>query len=174
MGNKKVHQLARRFWEHEPSLSLSSSDLKIFIRPKTKLPRPNSHQVDIQGGGTRWNPTQEQIEILEMMYRGGIRTPNAQQIEQITAQLSMYGKIQGKNVFYWFQNHKARERKKQKRDLVPITTISLENMERDVDGPCKRKCRRWCMEEESKEKKTTTLELFPLHPQGLIETAKGV
>ncbi|KAE8665207.1 WUSCHEL-related homeobox 4 [Hibiscus syriacus] len=172
MGNMKVHQLARGLWEHEPSPSLSSFDHKTFIRPKTKHPfsdhSPNSHQVDIQPGGTRWNPTQEQIGILEMMYRGGMRTPNAQQIEQITAQLSEYGKIQGKNVFYWFQNHKARERQKQKRNSAPITTISLENMERDEDSPCQRKCRRWsfvCMEE-SKEKKTRTLELFPLHPEG--------
>lgn len=72
-------------------------------------------------GGTRWNPTQEQIGILEMLYRGGMRTPNAQQIEQITEQLSKYGKIEGKNVFYWFQNHKARERQKQKRSILGLT-----------------------------------------------------
>lgn len=71
-------------------------------------------------GGTRWNPTQEQIGILEMLYRGGMRTPNAQQIEQITVQLSKYGKIEGKNVFYWFQNHKARERQKQKRNNLGL------------------------------------------------------
>lgn len=73
-------------------------------------------QVETHPGGTRWNPTQEQIGILEMLYRGGMRTPNAQQIEQITEQLGKYGKIEGKNVFYWFQNHKARERQKQKRN----------------------------------------------------------
>lgn len=72
-------------------------------------------------GGTRWNPTQEQIGILEMLYRGGMRTPNAQQIEQITAQLGKYGKIEGKNVFYWFQNHKARERQKQKRNSLGLS-----------------------------------------------------
>lgn len=72
-------------------------------------------QVETHPGGTRWNPTQEQIGILEMLYRGGMRTPNAQQIEQITAQLGKYGKIEGKNVFYWFQNHKARERQKRRR-----------------------------------------------------------
>ena len=71
-------------------------------------------------GGTRWNPTQEQIGILEMLYRGGMRTPNAQQIEHITVQLSKYGKIEGKNVFYWFQNHKARERQKQKRNNLGL------------------------------------------------------
>lgn len=55
-----------------------------------------------------------------MLYRGGMRTPNAQQIEQITAQLGKYGKIEGKNVFYWFQNHKARERQRQKRNGLSL------------------------------------------------------
>ena len=78
----------------------------------------------MQPGGTRWNPTQEQIAILEMLYRRGMRTPNAQQIEQITAQLGKYGKIEGKNVFYWFQNHKARERQKQKRNTLGLAHSS--------------------------------------------------
>ncbi|KAL3530669.1 hypothetical protein ACH5RR_009991 [Cinchona calisaya] len=68
---------------------------------------------------TRWCPTPEQLMILEEMYnRGGIRTPNASQIQRITAHLSFYGKIEGKNVFYWFQNHKARERQKLRRKLM--------------------------------------------------------
>ena len=74
-----------------------------------------------------------------------MRTPNAQQIEQITAQLSKYGKIEGKNVFYWFQNHKARERQKQKRNSLglghcprsttpptSITTITLDTRVGDI------------------------------------------
>jgi heterodisulfide reductase subunit C len=84
----------------------------------------NLLQVETHPGGTRWNPTQEQIGILEMLYRGGMRTPNAQQIEQITAQLGKYGKIEGKNVFYWFQNHKARERQKQKRNSLGLSHCS--------------------------------------------------
>ena len=67
---------------------------------------------------TRWCPTPEQVMILEEMYRGGVRTPNAAQIQQITAHLSHYGKIEGKNVFYWFQNHKARDRKKLRKKLL--------------------------------------------------------
>ncbi|XAR60514.1 hypothetical protein NMG60_11033927 [Bertholletia excelsa] len=66
---------------------------------------------------SRWCPTPEQLMILEEMYRAGVRTPNAEQIQQITAHLSFYGKIEGKNVFYWFQNHKARDRQKLKRKL---------------------------------------------------------
>ncbi|KAF5447062.1 hypothetical protein F2P56_032641 [Juglans regia] len=66
---------------------------------------------------SRWCPTSEQLMILEEMYRSGIRTPNASQIQKITANLSFYGKIEGKNVFYWFQNHKARDRQKLRRKV---------------------------------------------------------
>lgn len=55
--------------------------------------------------------------MLEELYRRGTRTPSADQIQHITAQLRRYGKIEGKNVFYWFQNHKARERQKRRRQM---------------------------------------------------------
>ncbi|XP_073120040.1 uncharacterized protein [Henckelia pumila] len=67
-------------------------------------------------GGSRWNPTKEQINILENFYKQGMRTPSAEQIQQITARLRAFGHIEGKNVFYWFQNHKARQRQKQKQE----------------------------------------------------------
>ncbi|XP_042501315.1 WUSCHEL-related homeobox 1 [Macadamia integrifolia] len=66
---------------------------------------------------SRWNPTPEQLRALEELYRRGTRTPTAEQIQHITAQLRRFGKIEGKNVFYWFQNHKARERQKRRRRL---------------------------------------------------------
>ncbi|GAV57909.1 Homeobox domain-containing protein [Cephalotus follicularis] len=73
-------------------------------------------------GGTptssRWNPTKEQISMLEGLYRQGIRTPTADQIQQITSRLRAYGHIEGKNVFYWFQNHKARQRQKQRQESM--------------------------------------------------------
>lgn len=75
---------------------------------------------------SRWCPTPEQLMILEEMYRGGIRTPNASQIQKITAHLSFYGKIEGKNVFYWFQNHKARDRQKLRRKLTRQWQLQLE------------------------------------------------
>ncbi|XP_008778011.1 WUSCHEL-related homeobox 5-like [Phoenix dactylifera] len=65
---------------------------------------------------SRWSPTKEQIAILEGFYRQGMRTPSAEQIQQITSLLREYGSIEGKNVFYWFQNHKARQRQKQKQE----------------------------------------------------------
>ncbi|CAI9778800.1 unnamed protein product [Fraxinus pennsylvanica] len=71
-------------------------------------------------GSTRWCPTPEQLMILEELYRRGVRTPKASQIQKITAHLSYYGKIQGKNVFYWFQNHKARDRQKLRKKLISM------------------------------------------------------
>ncbi|KAK6935888.1 Homeobox domain [Dillenia turbinata] len=75
---------------------------------------------DLVGGGaaasSRWNPTKEQITVLESLYTQGIRTPSTEQIQQITSRLKSYGHIEGKNVFYWFQNHKARQRQKQKQE----------------------------------------------------------
>ncbi|CAD6341285.1 unnamed protein product [Miscanthus lutarioriparius] len=74
-------------------------------------------QPQVVAGSTRWCPTPEQLMILEEMYRGGLRTPNASQIQHITAHLACYGRIEGKNVFYWFQNHKAQDRQKLRRRL---------------------------------------------------------
>ncbi|KAL1218857.1 WUSCHEL-related homeobox 4 [Cardamine amara subsp. amara] len=144
---KRLRPLAPKFSGSPSSPPSSSSgvtsatfDLKSFIRPDQTGPTKFEHkrdppQVETHPGGTRWNPTQEQIGILEMLYKGGMRTPNAQQIEHITSQLGKYGKIEGKNVFYWFQNHKARERQKQKRNnLISLscqssfTTTTVSNL----------------------------------------------
>ncbi|XP_061366305.1 WUSCHEL-related homeobox 6-like [Gastrolobium bilobum] len=64
---------------------------------------------------SRWSPTPVQLLVLEELYRQGTKTPSAEQIQQIASQLRQFGKIEGKNVFYWFQNHKARERQKRRR-----------------------------------------------------------
>ncbi|KAK1262009.1 Protein WUSCHEL [Acorus gramineus] len=76
---------------------------------------------------TRWIPTTEQIRILrDLYYNGGVRSPSAEQIQRISARLRQYGKIEGKNVFYWFQNHKARERQKKRFTVdVPTPTIPI-------------------------------------------------
>ncbi|XP_038893790.1 WUSCHEL-related homeobox 1-like [Benincasa hispida] len=84
---------------------------------------------------SRWNPTPEQLRVLEELYRRGTRTPSADQIQHITAQLRRYGKIEGKNVFYWFQNHKARERQKRRRQMESaISAADLDILERKDSG----------------------------------------
>lgn len=75
----------------------------------------NSNYNMCRQSSTRWTPTSEQIRILkELYYNNGVRSPSAEQIQRISARLRQYGKIEGKNVFYWFQNHKARERQKKR------------------------------------------------------------
>ncbi|XP_009771344.1 WUSCHEL-related homeobox 3-like [Nicotiana tabacum] len=67
---------------------------------------------------TRWKPTPQQLMILQDLYRKGLTNPNSSEVQMITSHLSMYGKIQWKNVFYWFQNHKARDRHKMRKQLL--------------------------------------------------------
>ncbi|KAI5080576.1 hypothetical protein GOP47_0004469 [Adiantum capillus-veneris] len=69
----------------------------------------------------RWCPTQEQIQILESIFNSGTTTPTRDMIVDIAAQLRKYGTIAEANVFYWFQNRKARA----KRKLQPPPTSSL-------------------------------------------------
>ncbi|XP_044968887.1 WUSCHEL-related homeobox 1-like, partial [Hordeum vulgare subsp. vulgare] len=69
----------------------------------------------LRPSSARWTPTPEQVKILkDLYYDCGIRSPTAEQIQRIAARLRQYGRIEGKNVFYWFQNHKARERQKKR------------------------------------------------------------
>ncbi|XP_019429828.1 PREDICTED: WUSCHEL-related homeobox 4-like [Lupinus angustifolius] len=197
LGCKRLCSLAPKNTNTDVSTITTTTtpfDLKSFIRPESgsrkfgslvdnkKDPPSPKDQVETHPGGTRWNPTQEQIKILEMFYKGGTRTPNTQQIEKITVQLSEYGRIEGKNVFYWFQNHKARERQKRKRNSVglalspptPTFTSSITFETRggidQEDSP--NKCRSWAfeyLEDQSwascKEEDHKILELFPLHPE---------
>lgn len=83
---------------------------------------------------SRWKPTAEQLQALEEMYRCGTKTPSAQQIQQIAAKLRRFGEIEGKNVFYWFQNHKARERQKKRRQMESTTGKSTSNDEASESG----------------------------------------
>ncbi|CAD6334813.1 unnamed protein product [Miscanthus lutarioriparius] len=85
--------------------------------PSQQQQQQGQPQPQVVAGSTRWCPTPEQLMILEAIYRGGLRTPNASQIQHITEHLACYGRIEGKNVFYWFQNHKARDRQKLRRRL---------------------------------------------------------
>ncbi|XP_038971162.1 protein WUSCHEL-like [Phoenix dactylifera] len=92
---------------------------------------------------TRWIPTADQIRILrDLYYNMGIRSPTAEQIQKISATLRKYGKIEGKNVFYWFQNHKARERQKKRltADISSTTSTpsnsTITTMSPGLHGPC--------------------------------------
>ncbi|WOL15193.1 WUSCHEL-related homeobox 4-like [Canna indica] len=173
---KRLRPLAPKLTVASPEIIASPAAAKFASR------NLGSSLMQMQPGGTRWNPMPEQIKLLEALYQGGMRTPNPVQIERITAELGKYGRIEGKNVFYWFQNHKARERQKQKRSAAllalaanndSLSSFKKEEMmvmmkkEENHEGisSCKRKCiRSWGSVEESGAGERT-LELFPLHPE---------
>ncbi|XP_068475435.1 WUSCHEL-related homeobox 5-like isoform X1 [Phaseolus vulgaris] len=114
------------------------------------------------GSGTkcgRWNPTTEQAKVLTQLFSSGLRNPSIDQIQKISNQLSFYGKIESKNVFYWFQNHKARERQKRRKVDRDVTrsenSISI-NFFTQTDFT-------QLYDVSETEKVTETLQLFPLN-----------
>ncbi|XP_057857668.1 WUSCHEL-related homeobox 12 isoform X1 [Cryptomeria japonica] len=60
----------------------------------------------------RWTPSPAQLHILERLYEHGNGTPNKQTIKKITSELSQHGLISEMNVYNWFQNRKARAKRK--------------------------------------------------------------
>ncbi|PRQ48104.1 putative transcription factor Homobox-WOX family [Rosa chinensis] len=65
---------------------------------------------------TRWIPTTDHIRILnELFYNKGVRSPTIEQIQRICLQLKWYGRIEFKNVYFWFVNQRAREKQKKKK-----------------------------------------------------------
>ncbi|CAN8292199.1 unnamed protein product [Cochlearia groenlandica] len=61
----------------------------------------------------RWTPTSTQLMMLESVYEEGSGTPNPRKIKEIATDLSEHGQITEKNVYNWFQNRRARSKRKQ-------------------------------------------------------------
>ncbi|CAN8298296.1 unnamed protein product [Cochlearia groenlandica] len=117
------------------------------------------------GGGTgtkcgRWNPTVEQVNILTDLFKAGLRTPTTDQIQKISNELSLYGKIESKNVFYWFQNHKARERQK-RRKISTVHYVDRQDTNLSVLHNHQRPPKDFFEVCEKEEKAIETLQLFP-------------
>ena len=95
----------------------------------------------------RWTPTTQQLQILEQKFEDDSGTPNNKRIKEITTELEQHGKISEANVYNWFQNKRARIRKKQsvpepqkpesetdreveslkEKKMIPESTLSYEN-----------------------------------------------
>ncbi|KAF3446907.1 hypothetical protein FNV43_RR12087 [Rhamnella rubrinervis] len=67
----------------------------------------------------RWTPTPLQLQILEQIFDDGIGTPSKPKIKEITTELSKHGQISETNVYNWFQNRRARSKKKQSFPVQP-------------------------------------------------------
>ncbi|KAE9598745.1 hypothetical protein Lal_00022659 [Lupinus albus] len=116
----------------------------------------------------RWNPTTEQVKLLTELFSSGLRTPSTDQIQKISNQLSFYGKIESKNVFYWFQNHKARERQKRRKvsfhDDKDVNILRENSMNFSTQN--------FAYEVSEPESVIETLQLFPLDSFGESESQK--
>ncbi|XVF62308.1 hypothetical protein PTKIN_Ptkin08bG0206900 [Pterospermum kingtungense] len=80
----------------------------------------------------RWTPTPVQLQILECIFDQGTGTPNKQKIKEITSELSQHGQISETNVYHWFQNRRARSKRKQ---LVTSSSNGESEVETEVESP---------------------------------------
>jgi hypothetical protein len=71
---------------------------------------PGGHKITAR---QRWQPTPMQLQILENIFDQGNGTPSKQKIKEITVELSHHGQISETNVYNWFQNRRARSKRKQ-------------------------------------------------------------
>jgi len=96
----------------------------------------------------RWTPTPVQLQILEQIFDEGNGTPSKQKIKEITLHLTQHGQISEANVYNWFQNRRARSKRKQA-NSTPNNPDSEPDTE--VDSP--------------KDKKTKPEETFQTYDQ---------
>lgn len=86
----------------------------------------------------RWTPTPVQLQILERIFDQGYGTPSKQKIKEITSDLSQHGQISETNVYNWFQNRRARSKRKQ---LVNVPNNAESEVETDVESPKDKKAK---------------------------------
>ncbi|KAL3829756.1 hypothetical protein ACJIZ3_018558 [Penstemon smallii] len=79
----------------------------------------------------RWTPTPMQLQILERIFDQGTGNPNKPKIKQIATELSQHGPISESNVYNWFQNRRARSKRKQK--VTPTNNSYNINGESEVE-----------------------------------------
>ncbi|KAL0760372.1 hypothetical protein Bca101_076522 [Brassica carinata] len=113
------------------------------LSSKLPLSSGNTLGVDPTGGGYfdsmgaspstykishrhRWTPTSMQLQILESIYEEGSGTPKPQRIEEITLELSQHGQVMDKNVYNWFQNRRARSKRKQPQAMTTTTVQTVD------------------------------------------------
>ncbi|RDX62440.1 WUSCHEL-related homeobox 8, partial [Mucuna pruriens] len=103
----------------------------------------------------RWTPTPVQLQILERIFDQGNGTPSKDKIKEITAELGQHGQISETNVYNWFQNRRARSKRK-------LQNMAPSNTESEVDT-----------EVDSKDKKTKPEEFQSQHNITTTTTSSG-
>ncbi|KAK8478618.1 hypothetical protein V6N12_036963 [Hibiscus sabdariffa] len=80
----------------------------------------------------RWTPTPFQLQILENIYEQGTGTPGKQKIKEIASELAQHGQISETNVYNWFQNRRARSKRKLQASMAASATGEAESRTEDV------------------------------------------
>ncbi|KAK1301858.1 WUSCHEL-related homeobox 8 [Acorus calamus] len=60
----------------------------------------------------RWAPTPVQLQILEKLFIQGSGTRTKEKMKEITNELAQHGPVTESNVYNWFQNRRARSKKR--------------------------------------------------------------
>ncbi|PAN27853.1 hypothetical protein PAHAL_5G112800 [Panicum hallii] len=114
---EQLVEMHRTLTEHQDSIAgMRFSNL--YCDP---LIIPGGHKITAR---QRWQPTPMQLQILENIFDQGNGTPSKQKIKEITAELSHHGQISETNVYNWFQNRRARSKRKQAAALPNNNTES--------------------------------------------------
>ncbi|ONK71931.1 uncharacterized protein A4U43_C04F13880 [Asparagus officinalis] len=87
----------------------------------------------------RWTPTPAQLQILESVFSQGIGTPSKQKIKELTSELLQHGKISETNVYNWFQNRRARSKRKHAATPSCLSVKSEAERENDCSNLVKQK-----------------------------------
>nr|QFQ60705.1 WUSCHEL-related homeobox transcription factor 13 variant 1 [Jasminum sambac] len=87
-------------------------------------------------GRQRWTPTPVQLQILERIFDQGNGAPSKQKIKEITAELCQHGQISETNVYNWFQNRRARSKRKQQ---ATQQNHAESEVETEVESPNEKK-----------------------------------
>jgi hypothetical protein len=85
------------------------------------------------GSRQRWTPTRLQLQTLERIFDAETGTPSKETIKEITANLTKHGPISETNVYNWFQNRRARSRRKHQ-NLTPSSVNTDAEVETNVDS----------------------------------------
>ncbi|XP_057839519.2 uncharacterized protein LOC131049476 [Cryptomeria japonica] len=111
INKKEVKMVSKRNWTDmfkvQPSTSINQGKSRSSLNrggQELRNPEPKA----------RWNPKKEQIEILESIYTSGKIRPSRDDIRMIRIQLLEFGEVEEANIFYWFQNRKSKNRKRQR------------------------------------------------------------
>jgi hypothetical protein len=73
----------------------------------------DSNALMSRGGKHRWAPAEAQKAALDRVYNElGGATPSKARIKELVAELSRHGPVTESNIYNWFQNKKARSKRK--------------------------------------------------------------